>query len=91
MGTLANSQDPDEISFRHFGISSGSALFAKSSFHAGTEMHHNLKIPICDPLKYIMDDPTLIVSFCVGVSISTQRDKNEPSVICCHKNEEIKL
>ena len=43
-GTLANSEDPDEM--RQCCISSGSALFAKIKTNRFTaEMHHNLVIP----------------------------------------------
>ena len=43
--------------------------------HSGIEMHHNLEIFICDPFKLTMDNPILIVSICMGQSISIQRVK----------------
>ena len=44
-------------------ISSGSALFAKikTTFK---DKHHNLENSTCNPLKYAMDSPILIVSIC---------------------------
>ena len=40
---------------------------------SGTEIHHNLEIPTCDPLKYIMDNPILIAFISMGESIILQR------------------
>ena len=40
---------------------------------SGTEIHHNLENSNCDPLKYTMGSPILIVSICMGKSIRIQR------------------
>ena len=39
---------------------------------AGTEIHHNLENSICDPFKYRMGSPILIVSICMETSIRIQ-------------------
>ena len=61
MCTWANSEDPDEmpqnVAFHH-----GIHCLPRKAHFSGTEIHHILEIPTCDPLKYIMDDPILIVS-----------------------------
>ena len=36
---------------------------------------HNLEIPTCDPLKYIMDKSILFAFICMGKSIRIQRVK----------------
>ena len=38
-------------------------------------MHDKLENSTCDPLKYTMGSPMLIVSICVGKSIGIQRVK----------------
>ena len=40
-----------------------------------TEMHHNLEISTCDPLKYKMDNSVLILSTYMGESIRMKRVK----------------
>ena len=42
---------------------------------SGTEIHHNLETSTCDPLKYKMDTPILIVLIitCMGKSVRIQR------------------
>ena len=62
-GALAKSKDTDECS-----ISSGSALFAEIK-----TIFRILKKSICDPLKYTMDSPILILSICMGKFIRIQR------------------
>ena len=42
---------------------------------SGTQLHHNLENSTCDPLKYTMGSPILIVSICMGKSIRIQRVK----------------
>ena len=42
---------------------------------SGTEIHHNLENSTCDPLKYTMGSPILIVSIYMGKSIRIQRVK----------------
>ena len=69
MGTLANSEDPDEMQHN------GSALFAKIKQPLGTELHHNLENATYDPFKCTMGSPILIVSIGMGKSIRIQRVK----------------
>ena len=42
---------------------------------SGTEILHDLETSTCDPLKYTMGSPVLIVSICMGKSIRIQRVK----------------
>ena len=67
MGTLANSEDPDEMHAAVYGgISSGSTLFAKIKTifrDRNTAFYRNLT---GNPLKYKMDYSILIVSTCMG-------------------------
>ena len=68
MGTLTNSEDPDEmqhIAAFHLGLQCLQRLKQPS----GTEIRHNLENFICDSLKYTMGSPILIVSICMGKSI----------------------
>ena len=70
MNTLANSEDPDEMQHNaafHQGLHCLPRL--------GTEIHHNIENSTCDPLKYKMGSSILIVSICMGKSISIQRVK----------------
>ena len=72
MGTLANSKDPDEMQCDaafHLGLHCMLRLKQPSR----TEKHHSLENFICDPLKYKIGNPILIVSKCMGKSISIQR------------------
>ena len=68
LGTLANSEDPDEmqhISAFHQGLHS--LLRLKES--SGTDIRHNLGNSSCAPLKFTMASPLLIV----GKSIQIQK------------------
>ena len=60
MGTLANSEDPDEMQHNAAFYQCLHCLlrFKRSS---GTEIHHSLENFTCDPLKYTMGSPILIV------------------------------
>ena len=65
-GTLANSEDSDEMqdnaAFHH-----GLHCLLRIKEPSGTELlHHNLENSTCDPLKYILGSPILIVSICKG-------------------------
>ena len=73
---LANSEDPDEMHAAEWDISSGSTHFAEvKTIILGTEIHHNhnLEKSTCDPLKYTMSSPILIVPIYMGKSIRIQR------------------
>ena len=68
MGSLAYSED--NVGF-HQGLHCLLGLKQPSC----TEIHHNFENSTCDPLKYTMDSPILIVSICMGKSIRIQRAK----------------
>ena len=72
MGTLENSEDPDEMQ-HNAAFHQGLHCLLRLKQPSGTEIHHNLKISTCDPLKYKMGNPILIVSMCMGESIRIQR------------------
>ena len=70
-GTLANSEDPDEMQLN-------------AAFHRCLRCLLRLKQPLgtgkidlenstCDPLQYMMGSPILIASICMGKSIRIQR------------------
>ena len=75
MCTLVNSEDPDEMQHNaafHLGLHC-LLRFKQSS---GTEIHHNIKNSTCDPFKYTMGSPILIVSIGMGKSIRIRKVKN---------------
>ena len=78
MGTLANSQDPYEMQ-HNAAFHQGLHCLLRLKQPSGTEIHYtcNLETSTCDPLKYTMDSPILIVhvSICVEKSIRIQRVK----------------
>ena len=53
MGTLANSEDSDEMQHH--------AALHQGLHSTGTEIHHTLENSTCVPLLYTMDIPILIV------------------------------
>ena len=74
MGTLANSEGPDEMQHNAaFHQDLHCLLRLKRS--SGTEIRHNVENSICDPFKYTMGSPILFVSISMGQSISIQRVK----------------
>ena len=75
MGTLANSEDPDEM--QHYAaFHQGLPYLLILEQPSGTEKHHNLENSICNPLKCTMGSAILIVSICMGKSIRIQRVKS---------------
>ena len=71
-GTLANSEDPDEM--QHYAaFHQGLHCLQRLKQPLGTQIHHNLENSTCDPLKYTMSTSILIVSICMGNSIRIQR------------------
>ena len=60
-GTLANSEDPDEMQ-HHAAFHQGLHCLLRLKQRSKSEIHHYLKNPTCDPLKYTMGSPILIVS-----------------------------
>ena len=78
--SLANSEDPDEMQHNaafHQGLHC--LLGLKQS--SWTEIHHNLENSTCDPLKYTMGCPILIVSICMRKSIRIRRVNHEPLLL----------
>ena len=68
MGTLAKSEDPDEMQhIAAFHLSLHCLLRLKQT--SGTEIHYNLENSTCDSLKCTIGSPILIVSICMGKSI----------------------
>ena len=65
MGTLANSEDPDEMQ-HNAAFHQCLHCLLRLKYHSGTEIHHNLSNSTFDPLKYTMGSPVLIVSICMG-------------------------
>ena len=51
----------------------------RSKLYFGTDVHHNLKISTCDPLKYTMSRSIIIVSICMGKSIRIEMVKIKKS------------
>ena len=50
MGTLANSEDPDEMQ-QHAAFHQGLHCLLRLKQHSGTEKHQNLENSTCDPLN----------------------------------------
>ena len=44
-----------------------STLFFRVNQTLGTDIPHNLEMPTCDPLKYIIDNHFLIAFICMGI------------------------
>ena len=71
---LASSEDPDEMPHNK-AFHQGLHCLLRLKQSSGTEIHHNIENATCDPLKYTMGSPILIVSICMGKSIRIQRVK----------------
>ena len=74
MDTLANSEEPDEMQHDaafHQGLHC--LVFAIIKQFLEKEMHHNQKNSTCDPLKFIMGSPLVIVLICMGKLIKIQK------------------
>ena len=65
---MTNSEDPDVILHN---AAFHCLLRLKQS--SGTDLNHNLENATCDPLKYTLGSPILIVSICMGKSIRIKR------------------
>ena len=61
MGTLANSEDPDEMQ-HSAAFRQGLHCLLRLKQYSWSKIHHNLEKSTCDPLKYTMGSPILIVS-----------------------------
>ena len=60
MGTLANSEDPDEMQ-HNAAFHQGLHYLLRLKQPSRTEIHHNSETSTCDPLKYKMGNPIIIV------------------------------
>ena len=61
MGTLANSEDPDEMQ-HNVALHQGLHCLLRLKQPSGTEINPNLENSPWDPLKNTMDSPIFIVS-----------------------------
>ena len=78
MGSLANSEDPDEM--QHDAVfHQGLRCLLRLKQSSRVERHRILEHSTCDPFqKYTMGSPTLIVSMCMGKFIRIQKGNNAP-------------
>ena len=74
MGTLTKIEDPDEMPHQ-VAFHQGLQVLLMSKQSIGSVIYHNLENPVCDPLKYIIDNSMLIALICLGKSIRIQRVK----------------
>ena len=78
MSTLANREDPDEMQHNAaFHLCLHCKLRLKKP--SETELHYNLENSTCDPLKYTIGSPILIVTICMGKSTSKPCGKLDPT------------
>ena len=68
MGTLANSEDPDEMQLNAV-FHQRLHCFLRLKQLSVTEIHHYLENSTCNPLNYTMGSPILIVSIHTRKSI----------------------
>ena len=68
MGTLANSEAPDEMQ-HNAAFHQGLYCLRRLKQCSGTEEHRFMKFLTCNPLKYVIVNSILIVSICMGKSI----------------------
>ena len=72
MDILAKSEDPDEMQ-HSAAFHQGLHCLLRLKQPLWTDVHHDLETFTCDPLKYTMDSPILIVLICMGKYIGIQR------------------
>ena len=66
MGTMANSEDPDEMQ-HHAAFHQGLHCLLRLKQPSGTEIHHNIEnFTSCHPLKYKMGSYT----YCINIIVS---------------------
>ena len=70
MGSLANSEDPDEMQ-HNAAFHQGLHCLLRLKQSSGRKIHYNLENSTCDPLKYTMGSLILILSIGMGKSIHT--------------------
>ena len=71
-GTLANRVDPDEMQ-HNAAFHQGLYCLLRLKQPSCTNIYHNFENSACEPLKYTMCSPILIVSLCMGKPIRIQR------------------
>ena len=71
MGTVANSEEPDEMQ-HHAAFHQTLHCLQRLKQSSWTEIHHSFENFTCNFLRYIMDSPILIVLICMGKSIRIQ-------------------
>ena len=81
MGTLANSEGPDEM-LQNAAFHQGLHFLLRSKQFSGIDIHHNFEISTCGPLKYIMDNPILIAFICMRKSTRKQRVNKFTQIRC---------
>ena len=74
MGTLTNSEDPDEMQ-HNTAFHQGLYCLLRFRHPSETEIYHNLENSTSNPSKYTMSRSILNVSICMGKSIRMQRVK----------------
>ena len=74
MGTLANSEDPDEMP-QNAAFHQGVHCLLRQNQSSEKAIHYFLKIINCDPSTYIMDHPDFIVCSFVENSIGLKTVK----------------
>ena len=62
MGTLANSEDPDEMQ-HNAAFHQGLHCLLRLKLPPGTEIHHNLVTSTCDPLNTEWTIPYLVYQY----------------------------
>ena len=77
--TQINAADPDEMQ-HDAAFHQDLHCLLRLKQPSGTEVHHNLENATCDPIKYTIGSPILIVSICKGKSIRIQRVKKSQKI-----------
>ena len=80
MGTFTNCEDPDEMQ-QIAAFHQGLHCLLRLKLPSVTDKHHNIENSTCDPFKYAMDSPILIVSMCMGKSIRQQKVKHKKNLM----------
>ena len=87
---MANSEDQDEM--QHYAAFHQSLHCLKGLKQPSrTEIHHNLENSTCDPLKYTMGSPILIVSICKGKSIGGTKGYGKMYVFASFYENDVRL
>ena len=80
MGTMANGEDPDEMPHKA-AFHQGLLCLLRQNQSSVTAIRNDFEISTCDHLKFMMDNPNLIVFICKGKSIRIKRvNKTNPQI-----------